>query len=80
MLPVHQKWANKQGWHHPDEKVLSRLMQRARGRVIRSDDIPDSDSFAQPVESRDAEWEAFQKNLEWDRSPDKLWIQYTIEV
>ena len=41
MLPVHQKWANTQGWHHPDEKVLSRLMQRARGRVIRSDgDFP----------------------------------------
>ena len=79
MLPVDQNWAVKEkGWHHPDEKVLSRLMQKARGRVIRSDTIPDGDSVKKPDESRDSEWEVFQKNLEWDRSPDKLWIQYTI--
>lgn len=80
MLPVHQEWANKQGWHHPDEKVLARLLQRARGRVIRSDTIPDSDSLAPPDESREAEWEPFRKHLAWDKSPDKRWIQYTIEV
>ncbi|HPH34633.1 MAG TPA: hypothetical protein PLU94_03980, partial [Methanoregulaceae archaeon] len=59
---------------------LARLLQRARGRVIRSDTIPDSDSLAPPDESREAEWETFRKHLAWDRSPDKLWIQYTIEV
>jgi hypothetical protein len=79
MIPVDQKWANEeQDWQHPDEKILTRLMQKTRGRVIRSDRIPKGDSFEKPEEARDEEWKAFLKNVEWDKSPEKLWIQYTI--
>jgi len=80
MLPVDSDWALRtMGWHHPDAKIESRLMQKARGRVIRSDRIPEGDRFDKPEEARDAEWDVFLKKLEWDKSPERLWIQYTIQ-
>ncbi|MFA5348665.1 MAG: hypothetical protein WC294_11050, partial [Methanoregula sp.] len=80
MIPVDADWALRtMGWHHPEDKIVARLMQKARGRVIRSDRIPKGNTFDKPEEARDADWEVFLKNLEWDRSPDGLWIQYTIQ-
>lgn len=78
MLSVDQEWAERQDWPHPDPKLLARLMQKTRERVIRSDQIPDGDSFPEPKEYTDPDREAFRKNLEWDKGPDKLWIQYTV--
>ena len=79
MIPVDQKWANdEQGWQHPDEKILTRLMQKTKGRVLRSDKIPEGDSMKKPKEAGDEEWKAFLKNVEWDKSPEPLWIQYTL--
>jgi hypothetical protein len=31
-----------------------------------------------PDEATEAEWQAFLGGLDWDRGPDKLWIQYTV--
>jgi len=81
MLPVDQKWANKDmHWEHPADKVLSRLMEKARGRVIRSDRIPDGNEYwPQPAESNREDWKALTDNLDWDRGPDRLWIQYSVK-
>jgi hypothetical protein len=49
-----------------------------RGRVLRSDRIPESGSISKPIETTDKEWESFQKKLQWDGSPERLWIQYTV--
>lgn len=80
MIPVDQNWANnKMQWEHPAEKLLDRLKEKARGRVIRADDIPSGDKPPKkPDEAGESEWQAFIKRLDWDRSPDKLWIQYTV--
>ena len=78
MIPVDQVWAEKRKWHHPDPNVLPELMQHARGRVLRSDDIPGSDSMNMPKESLPEEWKAFLDNVQWDKSGKKLWIQYTV--
>jgi hypothetical protein len=79
MIPVDQEWARRVvHWNHPDPKLLPELMQHARGRVLRSDQIPDGDSMEMPEESREAEWKEFLKNVQWDKRPEKLWIQYTI--
>ena len=80
MIPVDQMWANKEmGWEHPAEKLLVRLKQKTRGRIIRTDDIPPgNDPPKKPDEGAQSEWQAFVKQLDWDRSPEKLWIQYTV--
>ena len=41
MIPVDQRWANEEmHWDHPAEKLLGRLKEKTRGRVIRTDQIP----------------------------------------
>jgi hypothetical protein len=79
MIPVDENWAKTRGWHHPEEKLVKRLMEKTRGRVIRSDKIPSEGSMSMPIESTEAEWEGFLKNLEWDNSQDRLWIQFTVQ-
>jgi len=80
MIPVDGDWAARtMKWHHPNEKVVSRLMEKTRGRVIRSDRIPAGNTLEQPKEARDSEWKMFLKNVEWDTGPEKLWIQYTVQ-
>jgi len=80
MIPVDGDWAARtMHWHHPNENVVSRLMEKTRGRVIRSDRIPAGNTFEQPKEARDSEWKMFLKNVEWDTGPEKLWIQYTVQ-
>lgn len=80
MIPVDQNWANNEmRWEHPAEKLLDRLTEKTRGRIIRTDDIPLGGEFPKkPDEATESEWQAFIKQLDWDRSPDKLWIQYTV--
>jgi beta-lactamase superfamily II metal-dependent hydrolase len=79
LIPVDEKWAKDvMGWDHPDEKLTARLMEMARGRVLRSDRIPESGSISKPMEATDKEWESFQKRLQWDAGPERLWIQYTV--
>ena len=79
MIPVDEKWAKDvMGWDHPDEKLTARLMEMARGRVLRSDRIPEGGSISKPMGVTDMEWESFQKKLQWDVGPERLWIQYTV--
>jgi beta-lactamase superfamily II metal-dependent hydrolase len=79
MLPVNQLWAKKIHWKHPAEKLLERLKAKTRGRIIRTDGIPSGDKRpSKPDEVTDKEWESFVTRLDWDRSPDRLWVQYTI--
>lgn len=79
MIPVDEAWArNKQNWDHPAGVLLKRLNEKARGRIIRSDKIPENGSMDKPDGVTDAEWNDFLENLEWDRSPERLWIQYTV--
>jgi hypothetical protein len=79
LIPVDEKWAKDvMGWDHPDEKLTGRLMDMARGRVLRSDRIPESGSISKPLDATDKEWESFQKKLQWDVGPQRLWIQYTV--
>jgi len=82
MLPVDQKWANEeQKWEHPDEHLYQRLIQRTKGRILRSDRIPAGQRApAKPAEATEAEWAAFTGQLDWDKGPDRLWIQYTVPV
>lgn len=79
MIPVDEKWANnKMRWEHPAEKLLNRLTERTKGRIIRTDEIPEGNNIPEiPDESADSEWEAFIDQLDWDRK-EKLWIQYTV--
>jgi hypothetical protein len=80
MLPVDEEWAKgTQDWEHPAEKLYQRLVERCRGRIIRSDEIPDGDvAPAKPPEATEAEWQAFLGGLDWDRGPHRLWIEYTV--
>lgn len=82
MIPVDQQWANDEmHWEHPAEKLLDRLKEKTRGRIIRTDEIPsEGQKPPKPREATESEWEAFTSPelLDWDRSRDKLWIQYTV--
>lgn len=79
MIPVDEKWAKEvMKWDHPDERLTARLMEKARGRVLRSDSIPEDGSISKPMEATDREWKSFLGKLQWDASPERLWIQYTV--
>jgi hypothetical protein len=88
MLPVDEIWAKTvQGWEHPARKVLARLVARTKGRILRSDVVPTGDEPPERPEQEEGtewcptaeQWQAFVKHLDWDRGPDRLWIQYTVE-
>jgi beta-lactamase superfamily II metal-dependent hydrolase len=79
MLPVDEKWAREEmKWDHPQEKLTERLKEKARGRVLRSDRIPENGSLPKPAEATIGEWESFLNRVQWDRSPERLWIQYMV--
>jgi hypothetical protein len=80
VLPVDEDWARgTQKWEHPAEKLLTRLRQRTRGRVLRSDAIPaGNEPPSRPAEATESEWQAFLARVDWDRGPHKLWIEYTV--
>jgi len=80
MIPVDEEWAKTKRipWLIPADELLKRLKVKTRGRVIRSDFIPAEETPTVPDESSKTEWKEFLKNLSWDKGPDRLWIQYTI--
>jgi hypothetical protein len=80
MIPVDEDWAlAAQGWQHPAESVLRALEKRTKGRILRADQIPPGDEPPpRPADATAAEWQAFVEHLDWDRGPDRLWIQYTV--
>lgn len=75
MIPVDEEWAkNEMHWEHPAEKLLARLEEKTKGRVIRSDRIsPEASGVGVGTDHP-----GFPERLDWDRGPDKLWIQYVI--
>lgn len=80
MIPVDQKWAMEaMHWEHPAEKLLARLEEKASRRVIRTDQIPSNGPPPeQPTNLPASEWKDYLQHLDWDRSPDALWIQFTV--
>lgn len=80
MIPVDEQWAkDEMAWDHPATTLLAQLEQKTLGRVIRTDRIPSGDySPVRPPTLRAEEWQKFVKQLDWDRGPDRLWIQFTV--
>jgi len=80
MIPVHEKWANEEkGWKHPAKKLLKRLKEKTRGRIIRTDKIPEGNNPPlKPDETDEIEWQNFVRQLNWDKSNEKLWMEYTV--
>jgi hypothetical protein len=80
MIPVDQNWANEvMDWEHPAEKLLKRIEEKSRGRIVRTDQIPGGDEPpTKPAQATEEEWGAFVAQLDWDRGPRRLWIQYTV--
>ena len=81
MIPVDQKWANEQmHWEHPALKLLERLEEKTKNRLLRTDKIDSISEAPQKPDNMDNnEWQNFLKAVDWDKNPDKLWIQYTME-
>jgi hypothetical protein len=80
MVPVDAEWAlSVMGWEHPADTLLKTLTKKSHGRIIRTDEIPTGeDAPSRPSEAGANEWKEFLKNLDWDRSGNQLWIQYTV--
>jgi hypothetical protein len=80
MIPVDADWAlNTMDWEHPADTLLSKLTEKSHGRVVRTDRIPTgSTAPSRPPEAGKNEWKDFLKNLDWDKSGNQLWIQYTV--
>jgi beta-lactamase superfamily II metal-dependent hydrolase len=81
LIPVDSAWADeKMGWEHPAHSLLKRLQTKSKGRIIRTDNIPGEDA---PLEKPDniskKDWKAFTKELDWDKGPEKLWIEFTVK-
>jgi hypothetical protein len=81
MIPVDQKWANDEmHWEHPAEKLLRRLEEKTKNRLLRTDKISSMpETLKKPETLQESEWQVFLNSVEWDHSPDNLWIQYTME-
>jgi hypothetical protein len=75
MIPANTSWAigKSKPWAHPLPQIEAALMEKARGRVFRSD----QDHIAQPDTSimADSEWITFQKQI--DETP--LYFEYSID-
>ena len=81
MIPVDEEWANQEKhWEHPAEKLLERLKEKTRNRIIRTDKIPTKRRPGKPSHVVRSEWNILTKQLDWDHSSDKLWIQYTVTM
>jgi len=80
LLPVDEAWAKgEMGWDHPGRMVLPALLRQTAGRVLRSDQIPSGNAPpAMPPEADAAGWADMLSRLDWDRGPDRLWIQVTV--
>jgi beta-lactamase superfamily II metal-dependent hydrolase len=78
-IPVDEEFAKSKGWNHPEASIVERLKEKTRGRLIRSDEIPSNDPPKKPQQISGDEWKTFLAKLTWDKSPDRLWIQYNIK-
>lgn len=79
MIPVDEHWANDRDWEHPDQKLLKRLEEKTRGRILRSDKIPKfSQKPPKPEMATVEEWEETLSHISWDHSSDRLWIEYSV--
>ena len=81
MIPVDQVWANSvEHWEHPALKLLGVLEQKTKNRLLRADQIGTiAEALQKPDTLADDQWQQFMKAVDWDKSADHLWIQYTIE-
>jgi beta-lactamase superfamily II metal-dependent hydrolase len=74
MVPVCHATAQRIGWELPSAYVLTRLRQRARGRVLRSDTgLPERPDNADPTI-----WDSFTKQVYVDDAG--LYVDYTIRA
>jgi hypothetical protein len=82
MIPVNEKWAREEmGWEHPAPVLLNTLKDKTRGRVIRMDEIPIGETApVRPEQVPPEIWEEFVSRLNWDRSGDRLWVEYTLAL
>ncbi len=80
MIPVDQNWAKETpGWEHPAPKLLKKLEEKTKGRILRSDTIKKMpEVLVKPDTTTEKDWQNFLKNIDWDKDT-KNWIQYTIE-
>lgn len=82
IIPVDKKWANneKRKWEHPAEKLLAQLETSTRGRILRSDKIPQNGKKPENPGMLDQQnWKAFTDEIELENSDDPLWIQFTVK-
>jgi hypothetical protein len=82
-IPVHQKTARKHNppWIMPWDNLREALNKsNVAGRVILSDQDENEKSQTErpgAAGANPSRWTAFTKALEWDRSADLLWVDYT---
>ncbi len=75
LIPVYEEQAKKmgkKGWEMPFGPLLERLEDKAKGRVLRTDDGVPQESESLSAE----EWAAFRGRVVED--PGGLWIEYTV--
>lgn len=74
------KWAaHKQKWEHPTKSVLTALEEKTKDRIIHTYDIPWADGSPNKAdEATESEWQILIKQLGWDSSSDKLWVQCAV--
>lgn len=81
LIPVDEAWAKDGGknWEHPDSRLLERIHEKTKGRLIRTDQIPPGkEPPTNPGLVTEVQWKQFTKKLNWDQGPDRLWIEYTV--
>jgi hypothetical protein len=80
MISVDEEWAHRRKWMHPWQPLEKRLFEMTRGRVIRSDQVRLKGLLPRPPEIPEQEWNTFAQCIDWEKSQDPLWIQYTIRL
>ena len=80
MLPVDEDWAKiKMRWEHPATNLLARLKEKSKNRVLRTDKIKDlPGDLNMPHGYSQNEWKSFLDRINWDKSPENLWVEYTV--
>jgi hypothetical protein len=82
MIPVDEKWAKEKNppWEHPADKLLEKLELKTKGRLLRMDKISTMPGvLVKPDTMAESDWQAFMSHVDWDKSENHLWIQYTVE-
>jgi hypothetical protein len=88
MIPVDP--VRQPNFHMPNDALKSRLLTQARGRVIQACEgreaaetcpcvdfhLPAGKPSGMPATT----WNRFIRSVDWDRSPDRLWVEYRIDL